>query len=78
MALFTGNVLLDLTAVIIALLLVVYVHFQWTYQIWKRKKIPYLEPKFPYGNLPLGVFIKQTSLHESVFQMVKKAKKQGK
>lgn len=76
MAIFTGNILLDLFGVIIALFAVVYAFFQWNYQTWERKKIPYYKPSFPYGNLPSQG--KQKSDSEIIFSVVEKAKEQGK
>lgn len=76
MAIFSGNILLDLLGVIISLFAVIYTFFQWNYQTWRRKSIPYFKPKFPYGNLPSKG--KQKSDSETMFDVVEKAKEQGK
>lgn len=40
----------DLLAVLLALLIVVYTWFKWSFQYWKKRNVPNLEPRFPYGN----------------------------
>lgn len=76
MALFTGVLLIDLLGFLVAIFTVIYAYFQWIYQTWKRKNIPYFEPSFPLGNKqPLS---KGVPLGDDVFNTVAKAKKQGK
>lgn len=36
------------TSVILSL---VYLYTKWAYSYWQRKRIPFNEPKFPFGNL---------------------------
>lgn len=39
-------------------------YLKYQYQYWKKKKVPYLEPKFPFGNLkgfPKGIGIGKIS-----------------
>lgn len=72
---FTGVILLDLFGIFVAICVVIYAYFQWIYQHWKRRNIPYLEPKFPSGNKePL---YKAIPLGEDIYNVVEKAKKKG-
>lgn len=34
----------------VAILLVGYVYFIWSYQYWRKRNVPYLEPTVPIGN----------------------------
>ncbi|KAJ8981114.1 hypothetical protein NQ317_007889, partial [Molorchus minor] len=45
----TGYFLLDLLGVVTALVAVGYAYFKWSYQYWKNKNVPYLEPSIPFG-----------------------------
>lgn len=53
-----------------------YMYFKWSFQVWKRKNVPYFEPDFPNGN--------RQSLHKAVpiavdvFRLTQKAKAKGK
>lgn len=51
MAIFTVNFLLDIVAFVIALCIIVYSYFKWTFQHWERKGIPYVKPSIPFGNI---------------------------
>ncbi|XP_018576919.1 probable cytochrome P450 6a14 isoform X2 [Anoplophora glabripennis] len=42
--------LLNALGVVAALLAVVYAYFKWTYQYWKSKNVPHVEPTIPFGN----------------------------
>lgn len=39
-----------------------YLYVKWTYNYWKRSKIQYIEPKFPFGNLQVVEKLEHTSL----------------
>lgn len=75
MAIFTASIILNVFGILLTIFAVTYTYFQWAFQTWKRKKIPYLEPKFPYGNLQ--TLSKPISFPEDVYNIVKKANKQG-
>ncbi|XP_049816587.1 cytochrome P450 6g1-like [Schistocerca nitens] len=52
-----------LTEVLVALSLVVaavYAWFSYSYKYWQRKGVPYLEPRFPFGNV-YNSFVGKTS-----------------
>nr|WCC58079.1 cytochrome P450 [Pharsalia antennata] len=51
MTLITDSFLVDLVGLVTAIVAVVYAYFLWTFQYWKRRNIPYLEPVIPWGNL---------------------------
>lgn len=76
MALLMRNVFLDITGIIVVILVVIYASFLWIYQTWKRKKVPYFEPTFPFGNLQ--PMTKQISQQDDVVSIITNAKKQGK
>lgn len=49
---------------ITTVILVTLAYLKYQYQYWKKKKVPYLEPKFPFGNLkgfPKGIGIGKIS-----------------
>ncbi|KAJ8932740.1 hypothetical protein NQ314_014437 [Rhamnusium bicolor] len=50
MAFSTGSFLLDLFGIVTALIAVGFVYFKWSYQYWKRRNLPYLEPSIPFGS----------------------------
>jgi cytochrome P450 family 6 len=37
--------------VVVAVLVVTIAFWKWKYQYWKRRNVPYLEPRIPFGNL---------------------------
>lgn len=43
----------NVATLLVTLLVVFYAYFKWSYQYWKRKGVPYLEPTIPIGNLHL-------------------------
>lgn len=53
---FTGII-----ALLVTLLLATRAYIRYVYSYWKRRNIPYLEPKFPFGNndsiIPKGISI---------------------
>lgn len=51
MAVLTGDFRLDLVALLVTVIVTIYLYFQWSYQYWKRKNIPYLEGFFPFGSI---------------------------
>lgn len=75
MTIFTGGAILNVIGIFVAIFAVTYTYFQWTFQTWKRKKVPYVKPKFPYGNLQSPS--KPISISEDVYNIVKKAEEQG-
>lgn len=73
MVFITGSIIIG---VVVALLPVIYANFLWSYQYWKRKNVPYFEPKFPYGNLVKPS--EPISMSENLFNIFEEAKMQGK
>ncbi|XP_049855705.1 cytochrome P450 6k1-like [Schistocerca gregaria] len=51
MGVYLDSWLLELALALSTLLLAAHLSFQWRYQYWKKKGVPYLEPSFPFGNL---------------------------
>lgn len=69
-----GWILWNFLGVVTALLAVSFAYFKWTYQYWKKKNVPYFEPKIPFGNLsnPFRV-----PLGDAIAEIYKKAKEKG-
>jgi cytochrome P450 family 6 len=46
----------DLIGISIAILAALVAYYKWTYQYWRRRNFPYLEPRIPFGNIisPFG------------------------
>lgn len=44
-------VLLEALIILISVILVYVAAVQWKFKYWRRKNLPYMEPKFPFGNL---------------------------
>nr|QYA71986.1 cytochrome P450 [Anoplophora glabripennis] len=69
-----ASILLNLVGVVTALLAITYAYFKWTYQYWKNRNVPYIEPTIPFGNTgnpltePLG---------EAIAELYRKAKAKG-
>ncbi|KAJ8913654.1 hypothetical protein NQ315_007371 [Exocentrus adspersus] len=76
MACLTGSLLTDLVAVFTTLVAVVYAYFKWSYQYWKKRGLPSLEPTIPFGNLP-NPMISNVSLAEQMDLLYKDAKSKG-
>lgn len=75
MFIITGIFLMDMLAVVAALMTIVYFYFQWTYRMWKRRNIHFLEPKFPRGNLYFHG--KRESRGEDIYNIVEAAIQKG-
>lgn len=59
----------------IAVISLVYTHFKRSFQVWKRKNVPYFEPNFPNGNRqPLH---RAVPIAQDVFNLTQKAKAKG-
>jgi cytochrome P450 family 6 len=50
MALIFGSTVLDVGALFACLLAVAYVYFKMSVSYWQKRKVPYIEPTFPFGN----------------------------
>ncbi|XP_044261565.1 cytochrome P450 6a2-like [Tribolium madens] len=48
--LFFDSLTKDIVGVVVTLVVVVIAYYKWSYQYWKRKNVPFLEPSFPFGN----------------------------
>lgn len=61
MGLFLQNVFIYTIACLIILVVVATIYIRYTYGYWRRRKVPYLEPIFPFGNgdslISKGLFI---------------------
>lgn len=44
------NIFVDFAAALVALAIAVFAYYKYSFLYWKRKNVPYLEPKFPNGN----------------------------
>ncbi|CAH1382250.1 unnamed protein product, partial [Tenebrio molitor] len=46
----SGSLCGNLVAISVAILTIVVAYYKWTYQYWRRRNFPYLEPRIPFGN----------------------------
>lgn len=74
MAILTGHIPYDILGIFVALFVIVYAYFKWSFQFWKRKGVPYFEPTFPFGNRQP---FKQISVGEEFFKACTKAREKG-
>lgn len=51
MAFIFSNWVVNVIGVLVAFVVTLVTYFQWNFQYWKKKNVPYLEPKFPFGNM---------------------------
>lgn len=65
-----------LICVVFALLTAVYITFQKSFDFWKNKNVPYLEPAFPLGNIS-EVFKGEIHFSHIIEKMYKKMKNAG-
>ncbi|XP_970556.2 cytochrome P450 6a2 isoform X1 [Tribolium castaneum] len=40
------------SVLVFLIIVVVFLYYKWAFTYWHRRNIPYLEPSFPFGNLP--------------------------
>nr|WCC58070.1 cytochrome P450 [Pharsalia antennata] len=71
-----GSFVLDLLAVLTALLAVGYAYLSWTFQYWKKRNVPYLEPVIPWGNF-MSPFTKTKSVGQEMVDLYNRAKAKG-
>lgn len=48
---FTVNLLFDIFGIAVALSVILYTYFKWSYKYWERKGVPYIQPSIPFGNV---------------------------
>ncbi|PNF28547.1 putative cytochrome P450 6a14, partial [Cryptotermes secundus] len=53
------NALVDVGALAACLLAMVYIYFKRSTSYWKERKVPYIEPTFPFGNFRDQIFIRK-------------------
>lgn len=75
MSILTGSVFFDFLGIVVVVCVGFYAYIQWSYQLWRRKNVPYFPATFPYGNRQP---IHKTALGDDVFQLTKRAKEKGK
>jgi cytochrome P450 family 6 len=56
------TLVLDVWAVAVCVLAVVYVYFKVS-NYWKKRNVPYVKPNFPFGNFADAVFLRKTISH---------------
>jgi cytochrome P450 family 6 len=60
MGFFFETLLLDLGALGACLSAVVYIYFRSSFTYWKKRKVPYVEPTFPFGNFQDVLFFRKS------------------
>lgn len=76
MYLLSGNVLFDLTTIVIGIVTVFIVYSKWAFQYWKNRGVPYFEPKLIWGNL-CPPYKRILYLGDEITELYKKAKENG-
>ncbi|KAJ8965098.1 hypothetical protein NQ317_010501 [Molorchus minor] len=66
----------DLLVLVTTLVAAIYAYIWWSYQYWRRRGLPYLEPKAPFGTFP-NPFDSTAGLRGSVRKMYNEAKSRG-
>lgn len=47
----TENFFINTAGFLIAVALIIYTYFRWSYQYWERKGVPFLTPRIPFGTI---------------------------
>jgi len=50
MGFLSDSLLLEVGTLLTFILALVYIYFKWSFTYWKKRNVPYIEPKFPFGN----------------------------
>lgn len=75
MVLLIGVVLKVALHVLFFILVATYFYFKWSFQYWKRRGIPQLDPVFPFGNRRFNLPV---SYGEDFFYLYNQGKERGK
>lgn len=75
MMVFLGIDLTVLFGILFAICAVVYGHFLWSFQYWKKRRVPFFEPSFPWGSL--NFFSNDGTPGDDLIPLVKAAYKNG-
>jgi cytochrome P450 family 6 len=71
MGFLSDSLLLEVGTLLTFILALVYIYFKWSFTYWKKRNVPYIEPKFPFGNL-LDVFLTRKTFGEIVADIYNK------
>jgi cytochrome P450 family 6 len=63
MGLLFETALLDVGTLVACLLAAVYIYFKKSFSYWKERKVPYIEPTFPFGNFKDQILLRKTIGH---------------
>ncbi|XP_023712683.1 probable cytochrome P450 6a14 [Cryptotermes secundus] len=63
MGLLPETTLLTVCAAVTCLLTMVYIYFKKSFSYWKERKVPYIEPTFPFGNFRNLMFVRKPLGH---------------
>ncbi|PNF35807.1 putative cytochrome P450 6a14 [Cryptotermes secundus] len=63
MGLLPETTLLTVGAAVACLLTMVYIYFKKSFSYWKERKVPYIEPTFPFGNFRNLIFVRKSIGH---------------
>jgi cytochrome P450 family 6 len=59
MGILSEATLLNVGTVVACLLAAVYIYFKVSFRYWKERKVPYIEPSFPFGNFRDLIFLRK-------------------
>jgi cytochrome P450 family 6 len=70
MALILEALPLDVGALVACLFAVAYIYFKMSFSYWKNKKVPYVEPTFPFGNFTDMMLFRKTmgEIHADIYK----------
>ena len=60
MGFLSDSLLLEVGTLLTSTVAVVYIYFKWSFTYWKKRNVPYIKPKFPFGNLLDVIFTRKT------------------
>ena len=60
MGFLSDSLLLEVGTLLTSTVAVVYIYFKWSITYWKKRNVPYIKPKFPFGNLLDVIFTRKT------------------
>ncbi|KAJ8964153.1 hypothetical protein NQ314_005094 [Rhamnusium bicolor] len=76
MVLLLENTIIDILLVGTTLLVLVFSYFHHAYKYWKKRNVPFLQPKFPLGNSP-KLITKSITFGLENIKYYEEAKKRG-
>jgi cytochrome P450 family 6 len=73
------TIFLYVGALVTCVLAVLYAYFKMSFTYWKKRNVPYVAPKFPFGNVADAVFFRKSigHVHEEFYKELEAEKYGG-